>query len=122
MSHFEEIEIDRSEGWKYQTTLGNGDSYKARVLIDDDGKIAQNSYSREYIRKTAKEEVKAAKEEKGKGKKEKVGKDGKEKEGCLKKMIKAPFRFLWWLIKFLLKTILVILTLGIANGWFKDDK
>jgi hypothetical protein len=33
MGHYKDIKIDRSEGWKYQTTVGtNGDDYHARVV------------------------------------------------------------------------------------------
>ena len=36
MGHHKNIKIDRSEGWKYQTTLGtNGDDYYAIVYVDD---------------------------------------------------------------------------------------
>ena len=49
MGHYEDIKIDRSEGWKYQSTHGtNGDDYHARVYVDDKGKISKDSYSREY--------------------------------------------------------------------------
>ena len=37
-------------------------------------------------------------------------------------ILKAPFRLLWWLTKFILKNALVILTFGILNGWFDKDK
>ncbi len=124
MGHYEEINIDRSEGWKYQTTLDNStDGYRAKVYVDDNGEISKDSYSREYNNKNGKADK--GKEAKGKGNKNKGSKGsvGKEKEGCLTKIIKAPFRFLWWLIKLIFKNALVILTFGIANGWFdKDDK
>ena len=123
MGHYEEINIDRSEGWKYQTTLDNStDGYRAKVYVDDNGEISKDSYSREYNEKNGKGDK--GKDAKGKGKERKgsKGSAGKEKEGCLIKIIKAPFRFLWWLIKFIFKNALVILTFGIANGWFdKDD-
>ena len=49
MGHYKDIKIDRSEGWKYQTTVGtNGDDYQARVYVDDKGEIFKDSYSREY--------------------------------------------------------------------------
>ena len=61
-------------------------------------------------------------QDKPKKEKKKAPKDNSDKEGCLTKIIKAPFRILWWLIKFILKNALVILTFGLANGWFDDDK
>ncbi len=115
MGHFEEFFIDRSEGWKYQTTLENADGVRAKVWVDDDGNISKDSYSREYNKKNSSSD---------KPRKEKKNRDGKsskgseKKESFLKKVIKAPFRFLWWLIKFLLKNSLNILTFGILRGWF----
>ena len=124
MGHFEEFFIDRSEGWKYQTTLENTNGVRARVWVDDDGNISKDSYSREYNKKLEDEDSKGNDEKpdkNGKGDKGNEGKDEK-KEGCLAKILKAPFRLLWWLTKFILKNALVILTFGIANGWFDKDK
>ncbi len=118
MGHYENIKIDRKDGWKYQTTLGtNGDDYHARVYVDDEGNIAKESYSREYNEKNGNND----KSPKGKEDDDEIDDEKDEKEGCLKKILLAPFRFLWWLIKFILKNALIILTFGIANGWF-DDK
>ena len=124
MGHFENIKIDRREGWKYQDTLGNGDDFYARVYVDDKGNISKDNYSREYIKKLEDEDSKGNDEKpdkNGKGDKGNEGKDEK-KEGCLAKILKAPFRLLWWLTKFILKNALVILTFGILNGWFDKDK
>ena len=134
MGHYEEIQIDRSEGWKYQSTHGtNGDDYYARVYVDDKGKISKDSYSREYNKKLEDEDSKGNDEKpdkngkgdkdndkNGKGDKGNEGKD-ETKEGCLAKILKAPFRLLWWLTKFILKNALVILTFGIVNSWFDKD-
>lgn len=121
MGHYEEISIDRSEGWKYQTTLDNStDGYRAKVYVDDNGEISKDSYSREYNEKNGKngKTGKEGKDKKGRDNR----KDDDEKDGCLEKILLAPFRLLWWLIKFIFKNLLVILTFGIANGWFdKDD-
>lgn len=124
MGHFENIKIDRREGWKYQDTLGNGDDFYARVYVDDNGNISKDNYSREYNKKLEDEDSKGNDEKpdkNGKGDKGNEGKDEK-KEGCLAKILKAPFRLLWWLTKFILKNALVILTFGILNGWFDKDK
>ena len=124
MGHHENIRIDRSEGWKYQSTHGNGDDYYADVYVDDNGKISKDTYSREYNKKLEDEDSKGNDEKpdkNGKGDKGNEGKDEK-KEGCLAKILKAPFRLLWWLTKFILKNALVILTFGILNGWFDKDK
>lgn len=135
MGHYENIKIDRSENWKYQTTLGTSfDNNYARVYVDDNGNISKDSYSREYNKKLEDEDSKGNDEKpdkNGKGDKDndKNGKGDKgneekdeKKEGCLAKILKAPFRLLWWLTKFILKNALVILTFGILNGWFDKDK
>ena len=125
MGHYENIKIDRRENWKYQTTLGTSfDDNYARVYVDDNGNISKDSYSREYNKKLEDEDSKGNDEKpdkNGKGDKGNEGKDEK-KEGCLAKILKAPFRLLWWLTKFILKNALVILTFGIVNGWFDKDK
>lgn len=113
MGHFEEIQIDRSEGWKYQTTLDNSkDGYRAKVWVDDDGKISKESYSRKYNEKCSKSDKSEKSDKKSKAKGNK-GKDIKKKEGWLTKLWKAPFRLLWWLVK----QVLIILSLGILNNW-----
>ena len=124
MGHYENIKIDRRENWKYQTTLGTSfDNNYARVYVDDKGKISKDSYSREYNKKLEDEDSKGNDEKpdkNGKGNKGNEEKD-KKKEGCLAKILKAPFRLLWWLTKFILKNALVILTFGIVNSWFDKD-
>lgn len=42
----------------------------------------------------------------------------KTNDGCLMKIVKAPFRFLWWLIK----KAFVILSLGLLSGVLNSDK
>lgn len=125
MGHYEDIQIDRREDWQYQSTHGtNGDDYYADVYVDDNGNISKDTYSREYNKKLEDEDSKGNDEKpdkNGKGDKGNEGKDEK-KEGCLAKILKAPFRLLWWLTKFILKNALVILTFGILNGWFDKDK
>ena len=74
MGHYKDIKIDRSEGWKYQTTVGtNGDDYHARVYVDDKGEISKDSYSREYN--------KELEEKDSKGNDEKPDKNGKGDKG-----------------------------------------
>jgi ribosomal protein RSM22 (predicted rRNA methylase) len=106
MGHYEDIKIDRSEGWKYSHTHGtNGDDYHARVYVDDKGNITEDSFSKAY------------KDKINEGKKSNKKKERKssqtEKESCLMKVLKAPFRLLWWLTK----KVLVILSLGMLDSW-----
>ena len=133
MGHFEDIEIDRREGWKYKSTGGtNDDDYHARVYVDDDGNISKDSYSREYNDKNSGNDKPQKADKKGNAKKEnEKGKDGKTKESWVKKILMAPLRFLWWLIKQLLKVlwglvkmILGIVTLGMLDSVLnqKEDK
>ena len=116
MGHWEEFKIDSSEAWKYETILDSGADMKARVYIDDKGNISDQSYS---VRYREKDDIndKPEKKDKNKSSKEKKSKEGKEKDGCLKKLLKAPFRLLWWLIK----KVLVILSLGILSGVLNSD-
>lgn len=108
MAHFEDIKIDRHDGWKYSYTHGtNGDDYYARVRVDDNGNITEDSYSKVYKEKNNKD----------KSENKKSNLKDSNKEGCLKKMIKAPFKCLWWI----LKKILGILTLGLISSWLNGD-
>ena len=134
MGQYKKFQIDRKDGWKFKTTSGtNGEDFSAQVYVDDNGEISRESYSDKYLKELdAKDDTSNPKDndqngndngKNGKGK-DQNGKDNDKddkKDGCLTKIIKAPFRLIWWLIKFLLKNALVILTFGIANGWF-DDK
>lgn len=123
MGHFEDIKIDRSEGWKYKSTGGtNGDDYHARVYVDDKGEISKDSYSREYNDKNGNNEKPEKPDKKGNDKNGK-GKVEKEKESWLKKILLAPFRLLWWIIKMLLKLLwgVVKLILGIVTLGMLDS-
>ena len=111
MAHFEEIKIDRHDGWKYSNTAGtNGDDYYAKVLVNDDGSIAEESYSKAYREKI------------GKGKETGSIKQSSTKvksgDGCLMKLIKAPFKCLWWLIVNVLKVV----GIGFFLEWLTKDK
>lgn len=128
MGHFEDIKIDRSEGWKYSSTHGtNGDDYHARVYVDDKGEISKDSYSREYNDKNGNNEKPEKPDKKGNDKKGNdkngKGKVEKEKESWLKKILLAPFRLLWWIIKKLLKLLwgVVKLILGIVTLGMLDS-
>jgi hypothetical protein len=128
MGHYKDIKIDRSEGWKYQTTVGtNGDDYHARVYVDDNGEISKDSYSREYNDKNVNNEKPEKPDKKGNDKKGNdkngKGKVEKEKESWLKKILLAPFRLLWWIIKKLLKLLwgVVKLILGIVTLGMLDS-
>ena len=115
MSTFENKLIPRSEAWKYSNTFGtNGDDFYAKLTMNDDGTIAKESYSKAYRKQQQKYKLQSSKEEtRNNKKKEKNG------EGCLAKILKAPFRLLWWLLKKLLGLLPVIITLGIINS---DEK
>jgi len=79
MGHYEDIKIDRKDGWKFQSTHGtNGEDYYAKVYVDDNGEISKESYSREYKEKNGKDNK--GKEAKGKGNKGSKGSVGKEKK------------------------------------------
>lgn len=105
MANFKWINISRRDGWKYSATSNSGEDYKARIFVNDDGSVDGASYSNQY-----KKEMKKSKKE--------ARKSGEKKEGCLMKIIKAPFRLLWWIFK----TFLVIITCGLLKSYLEDEK
>ncbi len=111
MGHYENIKIDRKDGWKFSNTHGtNGSDYYAKVYVDDKGEISKESFSREYNGKEGK-----VKEKKVKVKEKKVRDKfnrGEKKGGFLKKIFKA----LWWLTKKLFRLFRYLLTLGIIHS------
>ena len=120
----EKVRITHEEyvSGKYKTTYTGTESdphsatsartyHEALVYYNDDGSIDESmTYRREN-----KEKEKEKKKEK---KKEKNKREKNNKEGCLAKIIKAPFRLLWWLVK----QCLVIVSLGMLNEWLNDKK
>ena len=115
------IHVSSEESKKYANVSGTDPAkgFDVKVTYNADGSInEERTYSEGYREQLKKERG----QDKPKKEKKKAPKDNSDKEGCLTKIIKAPFRFLWWLIKFILKNALVILTFGLANGWFDDDK
>lgn len=114
------IHVSSEESKKYANVSGTDPAkgFDVKVTYNADGSINEKrTYSEGYREQLKKERG----QDKPKKEKKKAPKDNSDKEGCLTKIIKAPFRFLWWLIKFILKNALVILTFGLANGWFDDD-
>lgn len=80
--------------------------YEATVIRKSDGSIDESSYSQNYRNQLHKNDKK----------KEKKSKD-KEKEGCLKKIILFPFRLIWWVVKM----VLVIVSLGTLSDVLNGD-
>ena len=114
MSEFKMVKVPRKDGWMYASTSStNGDDHYAKVWYNRDGGIDDNlTYSEAYKRQMG---IGGSK-----GKKVKSSKivDGKKKEGCITKILKAPFRLLWWVVK----QVLIIVTFGYLSGVFDDDK
>ena len=106
MGHYSEITISRSDAKKYSNVSYQGDKVTAKVYINDKGEITKDSYSREHRKELEKEEKKESKKKKE-----------EKKEGCLARILKAPFRLLWWIIKLLLN----IVTFGIISSWLNSE-
>lgn len=113
----EQIKLGK-ENWNdhlnYKGNSSKGGDLYVTVHYNDDGTIdKKRTYTKEYLKKLEEEED-------GTNKKEKKKKDttGRKKDGCLAKIIKAPFKLLWWLIKIVLK----ILTFGLIASILDDDK
>ena len=119
MKRSEEIEVKRgsSEWAKYANHLSSSDSDRVTVYYKSDGSIDEDkTYTSTYRNKLAEQRGQQTQDTKSKGKTE------EKKEGCLMKIIKAPFRLIWWLLKFILKTVLTILTLGLISNFLNKDK
>lgn len=116
----QEIRINQHDLWKYSNAYlkagENGGAF-ARIHYHEDGSINEEwTYSKTY-----RDEL-HGKDNIDNTEKESDSSETTEKEGCLMKMIKAPFKWLlqalWWLTK----KILGILTLGLLSSWLNDDK
>lgn len=84
--------------------------HEALVYQNDDGSINEEmTYGK-----------KAQKTKTQKPEKESV-KNNSQKEGFLKKILLAPFRLLWKLVKWLLKTILIIVSAGLLKDFLEGD-
>lgn len=90
---------------------GEDGGYFAKVFTDKDGNIEKGSYSSSYQKSLEEKEKKEKKEMKT------SSSNSENKDGCLMKIIKAPFKFLWWI----LKQILGVLTLGLISSWLNGD-
>jgi len=119
MGYYKNIPISSDEVSKYSNVSLSSEGLHAKVYILDDGTIDENSYSRSYLEKIKEKEEKKIKEVIDKElKKARKSEKTISNDGCLMKIVKAPFRFLWWLIK---KTF-VILSLGLLSGVLNSDK
>lgn len=110
MSSVKDVPISEEEfrhNNHYKNSSEGGGKFYAKMYYNDDGSLNEElTYSKSYYKELHPENSGKNKEEKvtkGKKKKEKT-KDGK-KEGCLKKILLAPFRLIWWLLKMILKLI-----------------
>ena len=112
---------------------GSGYSYSFLQKVDEDHvkALAENGDWHTYtigkdgvwdgLQRGFTEERNATSKGKESGAKSSSGKNAdnsssSNKDGCLMKIIKAPFKLLWWIIK----TVLNIVTFGFFNGWFED--
>lgn len=96
-------------GYRYTSRSGAGvdTEYMAKVMYNNDGSIDENStFSQSKLKK----------QDKVKEKKVKTN-SGEDKDGCLSKILKAPFKLLWWL----LKKILIVVSLGMLGSWLNGD-
>jgi len=111
------LEIDRSEASKYRSTSGtNGNTVKAKITYNNDGSInKKETYSSQYLKKLEEEEDEPEEEER-------YEKKSSDSDGCLMKIIKAPFRLLFWLVKKILKVLLTVFTLGLFNKLINEDE
>jgi hypothetical protein len=116
----ERIEIDAHDVWKYQSTQTYAEGRSADVYYKDDGSLDEDlTYSNYYKSKRQGEEKKATissseathvMDDNSSRKKKKKNKNKKDSnDGCLGKILKAPFKLLWWIIKLPFKLLLSML-------------
>ena len=104
------ININPSDAWKYANVFhGAGDKWEAEVVTDSNGNVTDHTYSQSYLKQQRKQAKAETKKEK---------KVTSNKESCFKKLIKAPFKILWWIIK----KVLIIVTFGALTGMFDENK
>ena len=110
MGHYEDIQINRREGWKYQSTHGtNGDDYYAKVYVGDDGKITEDSYSLQYRKKLKEEkeknEVTASSSSSSSRSSSNSSSSNSDDNGSCVKFIFTiiPVLPIWWIIKLFIK-------------------
>lgn len=104
----EKIEIDADDTWKYQSTQTYAGGYSAYVHYKDDGSLNEDlTYSNYYKSKLQEEEKKATNSsseatsimnDKSKNKNKSYSKKDSN-DGYLRKILKALFKLLWWIIK-----------------------
>ena len=95
MSKKEWVEISKDSRKIYKSTKKEGSKYYAEISYDKKGQmIDSETYTKEFN-------------------KELYG----DKEGCLAKILKSPFRLIWWL----LKKSLNIITFGIIAQVLSDE-
>ena len=103
MSSVKDVPISEDEfrhNNHYKNSSEGGGKFYAKMYFNDDGSLNEKlTYSKSYYKK-----LHPDKPEKTKEKKEKTT-EVKKKEGCLKKILLAPFRLIWWLLKMILKLI-----------------
>ena len=103
MSSVKDVPISEDEfrhNNHYKNSSEGGGKFYAKMYFNDDGSLNEKlTYSKSYYKK-----LHPDKPEKNKEKKEKTT-EVKKKEGCLKKILLAPFRLIWWLLKMILKLI-----------------
>lgn len=115
MSKVVEELISSGEQWKYSVVgHGSGEDFHARVTYNDDGSINEKeTYSTKYYKELHKQDGSKNKKKKEKSKK---SNSKKESDSCLVKILKAPFRLLWWIIKFVLKICGIWFIISIFTG------
>ena len=99
MSKKKEIEITFADMGKYKKTKTKGDKVYATVYLKNGKLDEKKSLSIDYYKTLHPNEK-------------------YEKEGCLAKIIKAPFRLLWWI----LKKALILFSFGLLANWLNSEE
>lgn len=99
--------VDKGESWKYSSVsyYAGRDDVEVRIYIDDNGLIDNSTYSDTYLKENGLGKY-AVKEESDQQEPVAQKKTKEKKKSSFKrKLLLAPLKLIWWLIKFLLKLI-----------------
>ena len=119
----EVLKVRSKDTMKYHSSWTKGERWpdgeyvhEVNVTYDDFGKIIpEMTYTEKYCRenKLGKYSENNDAPSANSNKPKESNPEKKEGDGCLVKILKSPFKLLWWVIK----KILGILTLGLLSSW-----